>query len=128
MEHNGILDAAIAKKKGMIVFCPLAQGLLTNRYLNGIPEDSRIRTDGRFLKESSLDPDKMEKIKKLNALAESRGQTLAQMSLAWVYSREGVTSVLIGASKPEQILENLKMTENCSFSAEELKLIDEIVL
>ena len=128
VEHNGILDAAIAKKKGMIVFCPLAQGLLTNRYLNGIPEDSRIRTDGRFLKESSLDPDKMEKIKKLNALAESRGQTLAQMSLAWVYSREGVTSVLIGASKPEQILENLKMTENCSFSAEELKLIDEIVL
>ena len=127
VEHNGILDAAIAKKKGMIVFCPLAQGLLTNRYLNGIPEDSRIRTDGRFLKESSLDPDKMEKIKKLNALAESRGQTLAQMSLAWVYSREGVTSVLIGASKPEQIAENIKMTENTKFTAEELKAIDEIV-
>lgn len=128
IERNGILDAAISEKKGMIIFSPLAQGLLTNRYLNGIPSDSRIRTDGRFLKEQSVTPEMLEKIKKLNTLAESRGQTLAQMALAWLYRREEVTSVLIGASKPEQISENLKMTENICFTKTELKEIDSIVL
>lgn len=128
VEHNGILDSAISEKKGMIIFSPLAQGLLSNRYLNGIPNDSRVRTDGRFLNERSLVPEKLAKIEKLNKLAERRGQTLAQMALSWVYSREGITSVLIGASKSEQILENIKMTENINFTTEELSEIDSIVL
>ena len=128
VEKNGVLDAAISEKKGMIVFSPLAQGLLTERYLKGIPEDSRIRTDGRFLKEASISDEMLEKIRKLNEIAQKRGQTLAQMALAWVYNREGVTSVLIGASKPQQILENIKMLENTSFSREELDEIDAIAL
>ena len=128
IEHNGILDSAISRKKGMIIFSPLSQGLLSNRYLNGIPNDSRVRTDGRFLNENSISSEKLEKIRKLNEIAEARGQTLAQMALSWVYSKEGITSVLIGASKPEQIIENLKMTENIHFSDEELKLIDDIAL
>ena len=128
VEKNGILDSAVKCKKGMIIFSPLAQGLLSDRYLDGIPSDSRVRTDGRFLKETNLSPEVLEKIKKLNEIAKDRGQTLAQMALSWVYSKEGVTSVLIGASKPSQILENLKMTENASFTEEELEKIDAIVL
>jgi L-glyceraldehyde 3-phosphate reductase len=127
-EKNGIFDAATAEKKGMIIFSPLAQGLLTGRYLNGIPEDSRVRTDGRFLKESSITNEVLAKIRKLNKIAENRGQSLAQMALSWVYSREGVTSVLIGASKPEQIIENLKMTKNTAFTKNELDEIDSIAL
>ena len=128
VEHNGILEAAKEYKKGMIIFSPLAQGLLTSRYLKGIPEDSRVRTDGRFLNERSLSDEKLQKVQKLNAIAENRGQTLAQMALSWVYSKEGITSVLIGASKPEQIVENLKMTENLKFTKEELEEIDKIAL
>ena len=127
-EKIGILAAAGSCGKGMIIFSPLAQGLLTDRYLGGIPDDSRVRTDGRFLKESALTPEKLAKIKALNEIAIERGQTLAQMALAWVYSREGITSVLIGASKPEQIIENLGMTSNTSFTDEELERIDEIAL
>jgi L-glyceraldehyde 3-phosphate reductase len=128
VEKNGILDAAIQEKKGMIIFSPLAQGLLTNRYLNGIPEDSRVRTDGRFLKESSITNERLLQIKKLDAIAKSRGQTLAQMALSWVYSKKGITSVLIGASSPKQIEENLKMTSNVYFTEEELDEIDKIAL
>lgn len=128
VEKNGILKSAITKKKGMIIFSPLAQGLLTNRYLNGIPNDSRVKTDGRFLNEKSLSQELLEKIVKLNTIAQNRGQSLAQMALSWVYSHEGITSVLIGASKPEQIIENLKMTANASFTKEELEQIDSIIL
>lgn len=128
IEKNGLLQAAIDTKKGVIIFSPLAQGLLTNRYLNGIPLDSRIKTDGRFLKETSISVELIQKIEKLNQIAQRRGQSLAQMALAWVYAKEGITSVLIGASKPEQILENLKMTENTAFTKEELDEIDKIVL
>lgn len=127
VENNGLIDSAIDRKKGVIIFSPLAQGLLTDRYIDGIPEDSRVKTDGRFLKEERVN-ENIEKIKKLKEIAKQRGQTLAQMALSWVYSKEGVTSVLIGASKPEQILENLKMTENTCFSYEELREIDKIVL
>ena len=127
VEKNGILKSSISKQKGMIIFSPLAQGLLTNRYLHGVPSDSRVKTDGRFLNENSLSAEMIEKIEKLNIIAQERGQTLAQMALSWVYSREGVTSVLIGASKPEQITENLKMTENLDFTKEELDKIDAIV-
>lgn len=128
VESNGILDAAMVEKKGMIIFSPLAQGLLTSRYFNDIPADSRIKTDGRFLSERSITSEMLEKTKKLNTIAQNRGQTLAQMALAWVFSRKGITSVLIGASKPEQILENIKMLENTEFSSDELVAIDEIVL
>ncbi len=127
-EKNGIIDEAKALKKGLIIFSPLAQGLLTERYLKGIPNDSRVRTDGRFLNENSISEDVIIKIEKLNKLACERGQTLAQMALSWVYSKEGITSVLIGASKPQQILENIKMSEKTVFSQEELDMIDEIVL
>ncbi len=127
IEENGLYDMAIKEKKGMIIFSPLAQGLLTERYLKGIPDDSRVRTDGRFLNENSISESIIEKIKKLNNLANERGQTLAQMALSWVYSKEGITSVLIGASKDTQILENIKMKENTTFSKEELDLIDDIV-
>lgn len=128
IENNGILDAAISEKKGMIIFSPLAQGMLTERYLNGIPDDSRVKTDGRFLNEKSITADVLEKIAKLNNLAHERGQTLAQMSLAWIYAKEGITSVLIGASKPEQIAENIKMTHNTNFTQEELDLIDNTIM
>ena len=127
VEENGILDAAVEEGKGMIIFSPLAQGLLSDRYLKGIPADSRVRTDGRFLKEGTITPEKVAMLQKLADLAAERGQTLAQMALSWVYAKEGVTSVLIGASKPEQILENLKMQENVSFTEDELRRIDEIV-
>ena len=128
IEKNGILDSAISEKKGMIIFSPLAQGMLSDRYLNGIPDDSRVKTDGRFLKESSISDETLEKIKILNVIAKERGQTLAQMALAWVYAKEGITSVLIGASKSEQIIENISMLQNTSFTDEELKKIDEIIL
>lgn len=128
IEKNGILEKAIENKKGMIIFSPLAQGLLTGRYLFGIPDDSRIKTDGRFLKEHSLSDETLTKIRMLNKIAERRGQTLAQMALAWVYSKEGITSVLFGASKPEQITENIKMTKSPKFTEQEIKEIDSIVL
>ena len=119
---------AKAENKGMIIFSPLAQGLLIDRYLKGIPSDSRIRTDGRFLNEKSLSSDTLQKIEKLNQIAKERGQTLAQMALSWLYSKEEITSVLIGASKPEQIVENIAMIDNLSFTDEELQKIDSIVL
>lgn len=127
-EKSGIIDAAISKKKGVIIFSPLAQGLLTDRYLKGIPADSRIKTDGRFLKESSLTEERLDKIKKLNDLAKLRGQSLSQMALSWVYAKEGVTSVLIGASNHRQIEENVGMLKNVTFTEEELLEIDKIAL
>ena len=128
IESNQLLNACGEDKKGLIIFSPLAQGMLTDRYLHGIPEDSRVRTDGRFLNEKSLTEGNLLKIQKLNELAKKTGQSLAQMSLAWVYSHKNVTSVLVGASKPEQILDNIDMLKNTEFTKEELDLIDEIVL
>ena len=128
IEKNGLKEMAREKKKGIISFSPLAQGLLTDRYLNGIPADSRVMTDGRFLKKTNISAEMLGKIGRLNDLAKERGESLAQMSLKWVMKDSDVTSVLIGASKPEQILENLKVVKSAPFSAEELKLIDEISL
>lgn len=128
IEKNHLLESAVQKKKGVIIFSPLAQGLLTERYIDGIPSDSRVRTDGRFLKEKSISDEVMAKVLKLNEIAKRRGQTLAQMALSWLYSKDGVTSVLIGASKSQQIIENVKMLENTSFSDSELREIDAIVL
>lgn len=124
IERNGLKETSKKMGKGIIAFSPLAQGLLTNRYLNGIPEDSRIKTDGRFLKESILTEEKLSQIRQLNELAMQRGQTLAEMALSWVLKDGAVTSVLIGASKSAQILDNLKALKNTAFTEEELSLID----
>lgn len=127
IEKDGLKDYAAAHGIGIITFCPLAQGLLTDRYLHGIPEDSRVRTDGRFLKEEAVTEEKLAKIKALNELAARRGQSLAQMALAWILRDGDITSVLIGASKPSQILDNIGMLKNTEFSEEERKKIDEIL-
>lgn len=124
IEHNGLKAAAKKLNKGIIAFSPLAQGMLTDRYLGGIPEDSRIKTDGRFLKEGAITEEKLAQIRALNEIAKSRGQTLAEMALAWVLRDGIVTSVLIGASKPSQILDNIKATENTSFTKDELDEIN----
>ncbi len=126
IENNGLKDAARESGKGIIAFSPLAQGLLTDRYLNGVPSDSRIMTDGRFLNEGALSVSRMEQIKALAGLASQRGQTLAQMALSWVLKDTDVTSVLIGASKPSQIMENLECINGAKFTKQELDLIDEI--
>lgn len=125
IENNGLKEMAHKLNKGIIAFSPLAQGLLTDRYLKGIPEDSRIKTDGRFLKAEILTEKKLTQIANLNEIAKQRGQTLAQMALAWILKDNIVTSVLIGASKPEQILMNLEAMNNIVFSSEELKLIND---
>lgn len=126
VEQNGLKETAARLGKGIIAFSPLAQGLLTDRYLNGIPEDSRVKRDGRFLKEGMLTETRLEQIRKLDTLASDRGQTLAEMALAWVLRDGVVTSVLIGASKPQQILDDIKATRNKAFSKEELEKIEEI--
>ena len=125
IEKNSLKEMAYKLNKGIIAFSPLAQGLLTDRYLKGIPEDSRIKTDGRFLKAEILTEKKLTQIANLNEIAKQRGQTLAQMALAWILKDNIVTSVLIGASKPEQILMNLEAMDNIAFSSEELKFIDD---
>lgn len=128
IEQNGLKKAAQDAHKGIISFSPLAQGMLTDRYLNGIPADSRVMTDGRFLKESQLTAEKLASIRGLNDLAKERGESLAQMALKWVLKDNVVTSVLVGASKPEQILDNLKVIHSAPFTEEELKKIDELSL
>ena len=128
VEKNGLKDMTGKLEKGLITFSPLAQGQLTDRYLNGIPEDSRIRKDGRFLKESILTAERMEQIRKLNELAAQRGEKLADMALAWLLQKKEVTSVLIGASKTQQILDNIKAIHSAPFTEEELQKIDEYSL
>lgn len=128
IENNGIKENSAKLGKGIIAFSPLSQGLLTDRYLNGIPDDSRIKTDGRFLGENALTEQRLTKIRQLNDLAAERGQTLAQMALSWILRDGIVNSVLVGASKPEQILDNIKATQNTKFTDEELALIDKISL
>jgi len=128
VEKNGLKDMTGNLKKGLITFSSLAQGQLTDRYLNGIPEDSRIRKDGRFLKESILTAERMEQIRKLNELAAQRGEKLADMALAWLLQKKEVTSVLIGASKTQQILDNIKAIHSAPFTEEELQKIDEYSL
>ena len=126
IEQNGLKDTATRLGKGIITFSPLAQGLLTNRYLHGVPADSRIALDPRFLQDSALTPERLQQIRELNDIAIARGQTLAEMSLAWLLHDGVVTSVLAGASKPQQILDNIGALRNTTFSAEELARIDEI--
>ena len=127
IEEDGLKSYAAQNGIGIIAFCPLAQGLLTNKYLHGIPEDSRIRTDGRFLHEDALSESRLAQIRALNDIAENRGQTLAQMALSWVLRDGEVTSVLIGASKASQITENTKIVEASAFTSDELNAIEAIL-
>jgi L-glyceraldehyde 3-phosphate reductase len=125
-EEDGLQDTLAELGAGMIVFSPLAQGMLTDRYLNGIPEDSRARRNV-FLKESSLTEELLGKIRRLDAIAKERGQSLAEMALAWNLRGDRVTSVLVGSSRPAQILDNVKFLENLSFTEDELRAIDGIL-
>lgn len=127
IEKDGLKDYAAAHGIGIITFSPLAQGLLTDRYLHGIPEDSRVRTDGRFLKEAAIVEETLKKVRALNDLATQRGQTLAQMALSWILRDGDITSVLIGASKPSQILDNIGIVHATAFSEEERRRIEEIL-
>ena len=124
IEKNGLKETAARLGKGIIAFSPLAQGMLTDRYLNGIPEDSRIRTDGRFLHAENLTEERLAQIRALNGLAEARGESLAAMALKWVLRDGEVTSVLVGASRPQQILDDLSAIQGAPLSGEELALID----
>lgn len=126
IETDGLKSFAAENGCGLIAFSPLAQGLLTDKYLHGIPADSRIRRDGRFLKESAITEDRLSQIKALQEIAMERGQSLAQMALSWILRDGEVTSVLIGASRPEQIRENAKIVERTDFTVEELERIDRI--
>ncbi len=128
IETDGLKSYAAQNGCGIIAFCPLAQGLLTDKYLHGIPEDSRIKTDGRFLQESAVTKERLRQIQLLNEVAAGRGQSLAQMALSWILRDGEVTSVLIGASKPKQILENVKIVGHTDFTTEELQEIERICM
>lgn len=128
IESNGLKLKAKKLSKGIIAYSPLAQGLLTDKYIDGIPNDSRIAVDGRYLKKDAITRDRLRQIKELNDLAKDRGETLAQMALRWVLKDEEITSVLIGASKPSQIMENLKIINKNNLTDLELKKIDDITL
>lgn len=125
--ENGLLDVLENEGIGCIPFSPLAQGILTDKYLNGIPADSRVATSGIFLNENHITSKTIEKVNKLNVLAKERGQKLAHMALAWLYRDSRVTSVLIGSSKPEQITDSLEALKNINFTSEELTRIDAIL-
>ena len=125
--EGGLLDVLDQNGVGCIPFSPLAQGLLTNRYLNGIPNDSRAGRSGVFLKPEQITDEKLTKIRKLNEIAKRRGQSLAQMALSWILKDKRITSVLIGASKPEQVADSLKCLENIEFDSSVLAEIDGIL-
>lgn len=126
IETNGLKEMAKIEGKGIMCFSPLEQGMLTDKYLNGIPADSRVRTSGQFLSEKDISEERMKQIRALNEIASKRGETLAQMALAWVLKDEEITSVLIGASKPSQIVENTKIIESAKFTEDEIRQIDKI--
>jgi L-glyceraldehyde 3-phosphate reductase len=126
--ENGLLDVLEKRGVGCIPFSPLAQGLLTDRYLNGIPEGSRIASESIFLKKENLDPDTMVKVKALNQHAKQRGQSLAQMALAWILSRKQITSVLIGASSVAQLEANAATVNNLDLSRDEIAYIENILV
>lgn len=128
IEHNGLKSAAPADGKGIITFSPLAQGVLTDRYLKGIPADSRVAKSGVFLHASDVDEQKMAKVSALNALAAERGQTMAQFALSWILKDQDITSVLVGASRPAQILDSIQCINNTTFTEEELRRINEITM
>ncbi|WP_027124871.1 L-glyceraldehyde 3-phosphate reductase [Gelidibacter mesophilus] len=125
--EDGLMDVLESQGIGGIAFSPLSQGILTDKYLNGIPEDSRAGRDKRYLKPEQLTEDRLEKVKELNSIAKKRDQSLAQMAIAWLLKDDRITSVLVGASSPEQMQDNVKSIVNLDFSREELATIDDIL-
>jgi L-glyceraldehyde 3-phosphate reductase len=125
--EGGLTDALRREKVGMIAFGPLAGGILTGKYLSGIPQDSRAGHDPRYLKPEAITEDKLRKVRALSDIAMARGQSLSQLALAWVLRDEVVTSALIGASKPEQVMENVRALDAQPLSEEELTAIDRIL-
>ena len=128
IEKDGLKSYAAENGIGIIAFCPLEQGLLTDKYLRGIPDDSRVRMDGRFFQESAITPERVKQLQALQNLAAERGETLAQMALSWILRDGEVTSVLIGASRPSQILDNVGIVKSAGFTEEELREIDRITV
>lgn len=125
--EDGLLDVLDEEGVGAIAFSPLAQGLLTNKYFNGIPSDSRAGGPSVFLRPESVTDEKIEKAKKLNEIAKTRGQSLAQLALSWVLRRKKITSVIIGASRLSQIDDNIGALNNLEFTSDELNAIEEIL-
>ena len=125
--ENGLLDLIEQEGVGCIPFSPLAQGLLTDKYLKGVPEDSRVAKAHGFLKQEHITPENLTQIKQLNEMAIARNQSLAQMAIAWLLKDERVTSVLVGASKPEQLADSIKSLNNIIFTNDELNQIEEIL-
>jgi len=125
--EKGLLDVLGGKGIGSIAFSPLEQGVLTDKYLRGIPEDSRIAKDGRYLKKEQISDEVIEKVRALNGIAKKRGQSLAQMAIAWLLKDDRITTVLVGVSKPEQLADNVKALDNIQFSKEELDAIEAIL-
>jgi L-glyceraldehyde 3-phosphate reductase len=125
--EGGLLDVLGEKGIGSIAFSPLEQGVLTDKYLKGIPEDSRIAKDGRYLKKDQVSDDVINKVRGLNDIALNRGQSLAQMAIAWLLKDQRITTVLVGVSKPEQLAENVEAVKNLNFSSEELEKIELIL-
>jgi L-glyceraldehyde 3-phosphate reductase len=126
-EDEGLLDALDELRVGSIVFSPLEQGLLTSRYLDGIPEDSRAASDSPFLNSDAVTEDLVAQLRELNDIAKSRGQTLAQMALAWVLRGDRVTSALVGASSPQQLEDSVGAIRTLDFDADELARIDAVI-
>ena len=127
IEDDGLLNELETQGVGAIAFSPLEQGILSDKYLNGIPDDSRALKDKRYLKAEHITKEKLDKVTQLNSIAKNRGQSLAQMAIAWLLKDDRITSVLVGVSKPEQILDNVKSIENLNFSKEELQAIEDIL-
>ncbi len=125
--EKGLLDELEQQGMGGIAFSPLEQGLLTDRYLNGFPEESRAVKDARYLKTDQITPEKLDKVRKLNDIAQGRGQSLAQMAIAWLLKDSRITSVLVGASRPAQLQDSIDSLKNTNFSAEELANIEAIL-
>ena len=125
--ENGLLDVLAQRGVGAIAFSPLEQGILTNKYLGGFPEDSRAVRDGRYLKTDHITPELLAKIKALNDIAQQRGQSLAQMAIAWLLKDDRITSVLVGVSKTKQLVDNVNSLKNLKFTVEELERIEQIL-
>jgi L-glyceraldehyde 3-phosphate reductase len=125
--ENGLMDVLGEKEVGSIAFSPLEQGMLTDKYLKGIPEDSRAAKDGRYLRPDQIGGEKLEIIRSLNEVAKSRDQSLAQMAIAWLLKDPRITSVLVGVSKPEQLDDNVAAVKNTKFSESELNQIKKIL-
>jgi len=125
--EDGLLDVLADEGIGCIVFSPLAQGLLTNKYLDGIPAGSRASKPHGFLKPAQITAAKLDQVRRLNEIAQARGQTMAQLALAWVLRHQGMTSALIGASRVQQVEDSVATVENCAFTGDELAAIEEIL-